>query len=420
MHKTVALIFFALLIPALAFNCKLPISCEVNNVHYQVNYLGNEKTAIQIQGIQCNIRDEKFQFHYSMQTPLIASCQIHDDKEKQTIEIRFHKYLILSERFNFTSLLKYGRLFEANMNFNFVNLKGFELDIADKLDSSLHFLTTDYFFYFNCIKCRIEFYSKNRPIKTCQNIIDSNGSIRSLFQISAFPDNGNFGAIIALFDPQFKSTICSLVFKNTNLYQLVMIGLTETFYKRNILTFENQTFNDLNSQIWFLQIKAENINIDSNLLNPSVFQSTIEIKLNGQVNTINGSSLNALKNLNSIRFTKEYFRDMIHKNGIKWMRDLNTHLNVNLRSLEELNYNYGNRKTIKIDCGSYIPEIRLSKLFPDRDFCLYKDFPFNQMVVLIETVQNAIVLDLLKSRDYTCTYLWLAQYFEKFIQLNIR
>lgn len=182
------------------------------------------------------------------------------------------------------------------------------------------------------------------------------------------------GAVIALFDPQFKSTICPLVFKNTNLHQLVIIGLTETFYKRNILTFENQTFNDLNSQIWFLQIKAENINIDSNLLNPSVFQSTMEIKLNGQVNTINGSSLNALKNLISIRFTKEYFRDMINKNGIKWMRDLNTHLNVNFSGLEELNYNYGNRKTIKID----FPEIIFRK-FAYRNYSLTAIFAYTKI-----------------------------------------
>ena len=75
---------------------------------------------------------------------------------------------------------------------------------------------------------------------------------------------------------------------------------------------------------------------------------------------------------------------------------------------------------IFIDLGSFTPEIRLSKLFPDKDFCLYKHFPFNQLVILSELVQDDKAFKLLNSRDYTCTYLWLTQYFGKFLQLNYR
>ena len=108
---------------------------------------------------------------------------------------------------------------------------------------------------------------------------------------------------------------------------------------------------------------------------------------------------------------------MIHKNGIGWMRYLNADLKVNLSNFEDLEINYDNAKVIYIDFGSFIPEIRLSKLFPDKDFCLYKDFPFNQLVILFEFVQHDKAFKLLNSRDYTCTYLWLVQYFEKFLKL---
>ena len=421
MHKIVALLYFTLVIStwALNFNCELPIGCEVNDIHYEINFY--EKTAIQIQGILCNVRDENFQFNFSMPSPLIDRCQIYNELEKQTIEIRFHKDFIFGKWFNIKNMLNFGRLFKQNFNFNFVNLKGFELDIIDNnFNKSLRNLTADYFYYFKCIKCTIAFYSNDRLIKTCQDITDAN-RIMSLFQFSCFlehPEIGNLGIIMSLYDPQFKTAICPLFFNNSLFYNLNIIGFTDTFYKRNVLTFENRIFDDLNSTINVLQIYVENINIDSNLMNPSVFQRTEILKLFGKVKTIDGRSLNLLKSLYCIMLSKDHFRDMIHKNGIKWMRDLNSNLSVNLSNFKDLESNYKYIKEVNIYCNSYNPEIRLSKVFPDEDFCLYKDFPFKQLVILAEYAEREEVLNLLKTRDYTCTYLWLAQYLDKFLQFK--
>jgi hypothetical protein len=135
---------------------------------------------------------------------------------------------------------------------------------------------------------------------------------------------------MALYDSQFKTTLCPLVFNNSHIVHLYISSLTDTFYKRNILTIENRTFSGLKSYMINTAIKGENINIDSNLLNPSVFKALRTIRLIGPVNMIDGNSLNALNYLVSISFIKEYYRDMIHKNGIKWIRDLNSQLQVNL------------------------------------------------------------------------------------------
>ena len=105
---------------------------------------------------------------------------------------------------------------------------------------------------------------------------------------------------MTLFDLQFKTSIFHLMFNNSLFYNLNIIGITDTFYKRNVPTSDNRMFNDLNSTIY--------INIDSNLLNPSVFQYTGEIKLFGKVKTIDGRSLNLLKCLNNMMFSKEHFR----------------------------------------------------------------------------------------------------------------
>ena len=434
MNKIVALIFFTFIISASTFdfNCELPIGCEIKDIHYHVNYFSKEKTAIEIQGIQCNVLDENFQFNYSMKyNSSLEPCQFYDDTVEQTIEIRFHRDFIFGKWFNISNFLNYGSLFRSNINFNFVNLKGFDLNVIDNnFNSSFRNLTADFFYYFNCINCKIEFYSNDRPIKTCQEITNSinqtSVSIMSLFQFSCFlehPEIGNLGPILTLYDPHFKSTICPLMFNNSLFYNLNFISLVDTFYKRNILTFENQTFDDLNSTIKYLNIHAENVNIDSSLLHPSVFERTEEIHLYGKFNKIDGSTIGALKSLNRIIFSKEYFRDIVHKNGIKWMSGFNANLSVNLSNFEDLEYNYVYRRKFFAECNSYTPEIRLSKLFPDKDFCLYKDFPFKQLVILSEFVEREQVYKLFNSstsRDYTCTYLWLAQYFEKFLNLNVR
>ena len=381
-----------------------------------------------LKGLVCDdIRDKDFQFDFPTPMPLLSKsfCSINTNTtEKDTIELRFHTDFILSEKFNIRNFMYYSMYFENPINVNFVNLNGFELDIANDIYKNFIFLFQKNIDFFNCIKCKIEFYTNNgRLVKTCQDIIDSNSvMVRSLFQfrLSKKVDSGKLNMV--LYDSQFKTTLCPLVFNNSYIEYLFISNLADTFYKRNLLTIENRTFSGLTSYINNIAIIGENINIDSNLLNPSVFKMLLNLRLIGPVNMIDGNSLNALEYFFSIFIVKEYFRDMIHKNGIKWIRYLNVHLDVNFSSsLKELMNAYQSKKLISIDGFSYISEIRLSKLFPDEDFCLYKDFPFNQLVILMEYFYDDRMFAVLNStRHYSCTYLWLTQYFHIFLQLNER
>ena len=422
---------YAMLTPT--FNCKLPFGCEIKDVQFVINYSGSEKTSMRYPGILCDIRNETFQFNYSMsmESPLLIPdsknwCHVSSSRKTKydILEFRFPSNFILSKRFNFQKMSEYTWYFKQDIDINFVNLKGFELDIiTTDQNISTHNFTHSYFL-FQCIRCKIEFYSNGRHMKTCQDILNSdpNFIVMSLFQILPL----NYLSQIILFHSEFKTTVCPLVFKNSHLEEFYVIGLADTFYKRNILTIENSTFDDLNSEINYLSIeKAEKINIDFNLLNPSVFQDLVTIYLSGSFNKIDGNSLNALKQLSIIQIVKRNYRDIIHKNGIKWIRDLNADVYVNLTNIinvEELKENYEISTHIKIGFFDSKTEMRLSKLFPDEDFCLYKDFPFNQLVILMEHIDKDIVkekLTLLNSTiHYTCSYLWLAQYFHLFLKLE--
>ena len=422
MNITVIFIHFTFVVLTSAYNCKPPIGCEITGAHYQTNYFGNEKTSIEMPGVLCNIRDEEFQFNYPMPTPLLVAngrCVINKDFRIETIEFRFHSDFIMSKQFNFTNMLIYMEFFKYFFYPSFVNLKGFELDLIN--GQNINIISQNKIERLFCVRCKIEFYSNSRPVKTCKEILGSNNtSIRSLFQIqfqtNLFDSNG---LTMVLLDPLFKSTLCPLVFKNSNIADIEIRGLVDTFYKRNILTIENRLFNNLNSTIRKVYTKIENINIDSNLLNPSVFQNLEEVYFYGSVNKIDGKSLNALNRLSLIEFTKYNYRDMIHKNGIEWIRDLNTDINVDFSDFNALRSSYANKMLISFEYYTFLPQVRLSKLFPDEDFCIYKDFPFNQLVIIMELVYDDKILESLNSTShYTCTYLWLAQYFLKFLQFH--
>jgi hypothetical protein len=163
------------------------------------------------------------------------------------MEFRFHSDFILGKQFNFQKMLNYMSYFVFYVNSTFVNLKGFELDFT--VDQNITTNISYYFYFqFQCIRCKIEFYYKGRHIKTCQDVLDSfpnGGFIKSLFQIQ----RGDNDLILVLFHSEFKTKLCPLVFKNSYIFEIYLIGLSNTFYKRNILTIENRTFDDLNSTI---------------------------------------------------------------------------------------------------------------------------------------------------------------------------
>ena len=409
MYEIIIFFHFYFIILSSAFNCTLPNGCEINDVNLMNSVLGNEKLSTIISGILCDVRDEKFQFTFPNSSLLKPKSCVINDLFNDVIEFRFHSNFILSEHLNFTNILRYSLYLNKQLTVNIIKLKGFELDTKYHLVQGVRISSI---VSFNFIKCNMEFYSNGRLVKTCQEIIDSYQNIDSIWSVFQFKFLTG-----SLIDPLFRTPLCPLLFKNLKAQQLAITGLSYTFYKRNILTFENRTFDNLNSSILVLTLnKIQNINIDGSLLNPSIFQKLAVISLSGSVNMIDGRSLNALKNIGNIIIAKYNYRDMIHKNGIKWIRDLNPDLDVNFNNFEKLVLTFFVKlKIITIQNVGGQAEIRLSKLFPEKDFCLYKDFPFKQLVILTEVLRYRIVNESLTNR-YTCTYLWLAKYFPKYIK----
>ena len=161
--------------------------------------------------------------------------------------------------------------------------------------------------------------------------------------------------------------------------------------------------------------KVENINLDLTILNPSVFSQLQEIQIIGAVKTIDKTIFTTLNQLNIINFSSAHFRKIVHKNGIDWIFEINKNLTVNLSNINEIAEKGILIKYLTIKCDLIIHQIPIFEVFPDKDFCVYKDFPFDQLVVLMQYCDDYLI-EMIKTDEFTCTYLWLTQYLESYYE----
>ena len=177
------------------------------------------------------------------------------------------------------------------------------------------------------------------------------------------------------------------------------------------MRFTNDTFKDLNSFVLLLQINIYNVELNLEFLNPSVFEKLTLILINGKIKSIDSDVFVALKKITKIAFQSNYLKSLMHdKRGIEWIKNINKQITVNLTNKTEMDQNWENVKYLYFHCWNFIFTIHPSDVFPDEDFCLYKDFPFNQLVLLLQTCKTESNHDYFRKK-LSCTYLWLIQYY---------
>ena len=302
----------------------------------------------------------------------------------------------------------------------FHSFKGFDIDLFDLDQNDIAYINHTNFTHridLVCVECVFEFYKDEQRIETCEEMskaVDLNGP-KSFFQIpSSFLNSQTVRLILR----ECTTKICPVAFKNFKSEDLYIFGYN-SFYSRRILIFSNETFSNLNSNINSLHIDIQNVDIDLNLINPSVFQNLLSLELMSNVNSIQSDLFMKVRNVNAIIVQQEYFRILIHNGGIEWIKNINKELKVNISDSNDLKRNFHNIKYIKVQVNNMYNDIPLIdsivKLFPEEDFCLYKDYPFYQLVYIIKT--ERAYFNCSSKIKLTCTFLYLIQYHEKFLQL---
>ena len=398
--------------------CLLPSVCKHDKINSFWSTLGNDKITIGVRdGIKCDFYNG-YQFELN---PLYLLINKSEETKCSLIagygslvQIKWSSdTFILDRNFNLSNMFHlFGYIFDS-YSLNIVNLNGFDLNLmANDLNAKM----LDQLI---CVGCKMRFYFNQKRINTCEDILVSNataeiGSIFQLYKAFIMIPNVVLKDFINvnLINNQFISPLCPLVFNNTMIGTFTLNYLVNTFYKQNILTFSklNSSKNIVKSEIKDLYLsKIQEIDLDSRFLNPLVFQKLNTIFVWGMVRNIEKEVFKSLENIKVFSFQSIDFRKIIHNSGIGWIKSINEDININMTNITHVYINKHKIKVIFLDCIYEIERVSIEDLFPEEDFCLYHDYPFDQLIFLVKSCDTKSDEE---HKKFTCTFLWLAQYYK--------
>ena len=405
--------------------CLFPSVCKLDKVMDLDRWFnfGDDRLTFNLKyGLKCDAYNG-FQFEYD---PFILISNVTEyercykiyNKTNTLIEIKWPRDTsILEKRINMFNMLILFKTMFLEHSINFANLNGFDLNlINDDLKKSSfrgNPIATKKIF---CVGCKIDFYLDQNRINTCEDILGSNesaeiGSFFQLYKLTFSPISDSF-IDINLLNSRYITPLCPLVFNNSVIRSFEITSLVNTFYKKNVLTFSqlNSSKYVVNSDIKMLVLnKIQEIDLDLQLLNPLVFRQLHLIYATGSIRYIDKNVFKSFENLECINFETDHFRKIVHNSRIEWIKSINQNVKINMTgNIRQQVYNNGyGIKRIVLGSSVWINHEIIEDIFPEEDFCLYYDFPFEQLILMIyETYEKT------ELKKITCSFLWLVQYYK--------
>jgi hypothetical protein len=157
--------------------------------------------------------------------------------------------------------------------------------------------------------------------------------------------------------------------------ELTFFRLADTYFKTNLIRFQQSKYESINSSVtYFVLDEFYDIDLDSNIMNKNVFEKVNNVWIFGELRSIENDLFKSFRNIRYI-----FLYRILHAQGNGWIRYINSDLNVNLSNCTQIDENRDLMATIlnlKFDIEDPIYNDE------KEDFCLFSNFPFNQMVVL--------------------------------------
>ena len=329
-------------------------------------------------------------------------CQRTDSFMFYTMNIFFkqaHKTILNNsfELYNLTSFI--GPYIWYGYTLSFTNIAGFTADLALDLKDNVMFYDGDFKVY----------TSKDTLIESCQDLI--NTTFNTNFPLKK-PD-----LYFSLFfiNTRFEKPICPLIFETSKMRNLVIRYMVNSYYKRNWIKFEEISGNRrLNTSIRHLELREfYGLDLTSKIVNQEMFKNTEDFLFDGVINSIQVDLFKGyFPKLKRLQFNPIYFIDVIRKQGIGWLIEINRGLNVDFSNRTSIEANINAEVDIAFSDVTALEFINNKNFhfFYDEDFCLVKDFPFNQFIVFIFNLEKF---------DTSCSTIWLMQHYPDLIDISL-
>ena len=290
----------------MATECERPIptSCEKKDMNV---YLGKQPYNY----IICSIKeDSQLRFDVDKKNENITQnrCGIYDFLYIIIKPDRFFnsKVKLSRKSIDAKSFLQYISTIQSGYSIEFQSFKGFDLQLFH--DSDINIATKfNMLFTLTFIEPSLRFYIGDKQMKSCQDFYDlaqNFSSPSSIFNIINMFYKGsifNYKTYYLNLKNESKDKLCPLVFKNVLMERLYLFG-DNSFFSRRLIKFSNETFADLNTTISELHIDIANVEVNFELVHPSIFQET-ELIAFSKKNKINSSGF--------FRKIKKYEKDRI-------------------------------------------------------------------------------------------------------------
>ena len=203
---------------------------------------------------------------------------------------------------------------------------------------------------------------------------------------------------------KFVNRVCPLIFQNSDIKRFLINNLDQDdtlIFLPLIGSGNNRTENELNSNIELFEIYLSNLRIlDQSLLNPYVFKNIKQFIYQSSTSemSITSDLFSNFTKLKEFSLSMPQVESYIKRENFEWLRSLNPEVSINAdNETEQTNVDNQMKQfklTMRDDSESYA--------FPDRDFCLFQEFPHNKLIFpIIHTAPNL---------DCTCSLLQMIKY----------
>jgi hypothetical protein len=144
--------------------------------------------------------------------------------------------------------------------------------------------------------------------------------------------------------------------------------------------------------------------ISSRILNKYIFKNVKYLIIYGICQEVQIDLFKYFHQLKLIQISPENFEGFLHS-GTKWINSLNSDLSVNMANGMEFKKNI--YRIITLELVDTKDNLKRAYTFPDRDFCLFKNFPHSQMITPVIILGKS-------GLECTCSLIWLHQYWQRY------
>ena len=288
------------------------------------------------------------------------------------------------------SLLLTGIKVKNNYEIQFDSLSGFDI-----LSNPLAFLDLSKKGIVTFSNSKLELFYENKTIdiNTCSYILQNELIITLMYSSASFiVENSIYSA----------NPICPILFDGS---KLELFHLTNISPNNKFSIIESELLNltnlphEYSCTIGKFQIEGSDLTLDQSILSTLVFKNLYYLSIvNSFVRNIQQDLFKSFSFMKIVEFKLKNFEEFVQisENSNKWLSNLNIQISVDLNNITEVD------NFLEFQMEFYLTDLNARYDFPEKDLCLFKDFPHQRLV--------APKINTKPDLECTCSLLWLLKY----------